>query len=698
MSLRRGVHRDRWGIPHVVGDDLLDVARLQGGATAADRTWQLEHARRRAAGITAEVLGPPGVDWDVFARRAGLESLARRAYERSSGETQAFVAAYVDGVNDVLPRTRCPELDHLGIDAQRWDPWTPLAVFAAAHVLFSTFPSKLWRSHARRVLGPQATLFHDEGPESAGSNAWVVGGGRTRSGRPLLAGDPHRSFEDPNVYLQVRLTCAAEAVDVAGFTFAGVPGVQHFGHAGSVAWGITNAMADYQDLFVEELERRDGRLGCREPDGWAAVSVDVQRVEVRGSDPVDVELVRTPRGPVVLDDELGSHYALRTPSDLLGDLGFDALLPLLRARTADDVVAAFGAWVEPVNNLLVADDSGAIRQRVVGKVPRRAEANRWVPVPATGPRHAWRGWIDLPGRDVGPEEHLVTANHRMTGFDDVGVEFAPPARAERIDALLSARDDLTAADCEAIHGDVLAGQPARLHEVLQSLQGLDGAAEALRRRLVAWDQCFVVDSADAAAYVAVRDELVRLICSSSALDGLGRSPYPGLLERWMTVEVKVYLSLANLLSDRGRDLLPDLDDLVRAAVTAVAEGEAPHARAATWGERHRYRPPHALDVLGYDGARHGLDAPGLAGDNDCVRCAGQVPGGDVAHRGSVARYVWDLAGLDASAWIVPLGAEARPDGPHRADQLPWWTDARLVGVTGMEHVTPGVEQPTCGSP
>ena len=37
-------------------------------------------------------------------------------------------------------------------------------------------------------------------------------------------------------------------LDVAGFAFAGVPGVQHFAHAGEVAWAITNAMADYQDV------------------------------------------------------------------------------------------------------------------------------------------------------------------------------------------------------------------------------------------------------------------------------------------------------------------------------------------------------------------------------------------------------------------------------------------------------------------
>ena len=38
---------------------------------------------------------------------------------------------------------------------------------------------------------------------------------------------------------------------------------------------------------------------------------------------------------------------VRDAPTVLGDLGFEALLPLLRARTVDDVDAALDAWVEP---------------------------------------------------------------------------------------------------------------------------------------------------------------------------------------------------------------------------------------------------------------------------------------------------------------------------------------------------------------
>ena len=103
------------------------------------------------------------------------------------------------------------------------------------------------------MLGEDAALLCRDGPQSSGSNAWAVGGARTASGSPLIGGDPHRVLESPGVYLQVRLACEDpdDPFDVAGFTFPGVPGVQHFAHAGDVAWAITNALADYQDVFEE---------------------------------------------------------------------------------------------------------------------------------------------------------------------------------------------------------------------------------------------------------------------------------------------------------------------------------------------------------------------------------------------------------------------------------------------------------------
>ena len=68
---------------------------------------------------------------------------------------------------------------------------------------------------------------------------------------PLLAGDPHRGIEFPNVYHQCHIRC--DEFDAIGLGFPGVPGFAHFGHNESVAWCITHGMADDTDVFLARM-------------------------------------------------------------------------------------------------------------------------------------------------------------------------------------------------------------------------------------------------------------------------------------------------------------------------------------------------------------------------------------------------------------------------------------------------------------
>ncbi len=355
------LYRDAYGVPHVRASSVADLAEAQGRVTAHDRTWQLEWQRRRGTGTTAALVGEAGVGWDRLARRTMLVDTARRAFDALSTETQAFVSSYVDGVNAGL-RADAPELLALDAAPESWEPWTPLAVFHGQHLLFAGLGGELWQRRLEAAVGADARLLSHEGLPAGGSNAWAVGGARTASGLPLIGGDPHRVIESPGVYLQVRLACEDpdDAFDVVGFAFPGVPGVQHFAHAGDVAWAITNAMAAYQDVFVESDPPRD------------VVTSRTETIVVRDGDPVAVDVVRTTRG-VVFEPGL----SLRDAATELGELGFDALLPLLRARTVEDVDVALDHWVEPVNNAVIADVHGAVRYRIAGRVPTRDAAGEW---------------------------------------------------------------------------------------------------------------------------------------------------------------------------------------------------------------------------------------------------------------------------------------------------------------------------------
>ncbi|MFD4571514.1 penicillin acylase family protein [Streptomyces sp. NPDC058417] len=756
-----GVYRDAWGIPHLRARDALGLARLQGLVTARDRAWQLEVGRHRARGTSAAFLGPEALPWDLFVRRARLDDTARRcwaALEESDPESAAWTRAYVDGVNEGLaavaaaPRP-APGFARTGLAPGRWEPWTPFGVWLATHILCAGFPAKLWREEAVRHLGEDAVgLFATDGPGTSGSNGWLLSGARTVTGRAVLAGDPHRFVEDPGVYQQIRLAC--DEFDVVGLAVPGVPGIAHSGHTGTVAWAVTNAMADHQDLYRERLRRTGAGVEALGPDGtWRRVTRHTERVEVAGEEPVETEVLETARGPVVaggpegLDDGTPLAVSLRHPPRVTADLGFGALLPLLRARRATDVDAAFDAWAEPVNVVLAADTEGGLLHRVAGRVPSRSAANRTRLVAAWEPGHEWTGWHTTPRAGV-TDGVAVMANQRGPATP-LGVEFAAPHRAHRIRDLLAARRVWSADDMAAIHTDTHLASADSLLCLLASLDGPTGPAEpaspaspvgpagpagpaaladpaalaapggsatptptptsattsstpltpaarALRDRLLAWDRRMDAGSEGAALFAALRGAVVRRLAAHPAFAALTSPPaYPEVFQPWLALVPRVGYALDHLLrADRLYGV--DRPELVRRAAEEVAAATA-GTPAPRWGDTHRLAPWRALppEPASDTGTVTDPLAPPLSGDHDCVLRTSSVPGWtDLAARGPAARYVWDLARREDSRWIVPLGAHGDPDHPHHHDQLPLWLRGELAPVdTDWAHLTRESEHP-----
>ncbi|MHC2998271.1 penicillin acylase family protein [Microbacterium sp. HJ5] len=677
------LYRDAHGVPHLHATDVDDLARAQGEVTARDRGWQIEVDRLRASGRLAELVGASAVSWDVFARRARLDDTARRALEGTDVATRRFIARYAEGVRRGMAAagSSAPEfraLDgHFGdrVVLTEWDDHDPLGVLHVAHALFSTFPLMLWRAHVAATLGDEwVDVFAGYGdtiPDAAetlptsGSNAWALHGSRTASGLPLLAGDPHRILELPGVYQQVRLAC--DEFDVVGLAFPGVPGVPHFGHTGDAAWGVTNAMAHSVDVFRESLRPVGDGYEALGADGWEPVDVERSVVRVRGGDDVAVTALETARGTVVTDlvpsdgDELVG-WSVRMPARVRGDLGAAALLPLLRARTAADVIEAFGAWVDPVNRVLAADAQGAVLSATVGATPDRPAGGRRLPLDAASAAAApERG----PSEAVTVTDVAVDANERPTDLRiDRGWAYPASHRADRIRDVLDETRPRTVDEFEPVWGDTASGSAKVLLAFLPR-GDLEPDASAARDLLREWNGRMDASSPAAGAFAAWRSALIRRVVAHPALAALHQPHLFGaVFDAWLDVTTQTAAAVARLLAHPA--LRGDAEELAAAALAETAGAPA-------WGETHRLLPLHVLsEVTGFDS---GLRTS-LSGDGDTVRCTGSIPGRtDRVWRGSVARWAWDLADRERSLWSVPFGAAGDPASPHFADQLEGWADA-----------------------
>lgn len=713
------VARDQWGIGHVTAPDALAAFAAQGWLAASDRLWQMEWDRRRALGRWAEVAGPSALAEDKLFRRINMAERARSSWEALNADTKQMTEAYTGGINawlaehgDDLPQ----EFEDRSFDP--WEPWHCVAVYQIRHFFMGTFHRKLWRgtvalrAEPELVVAMAGDLAHDSAmvPPTAGSaldlladaesvlraakvdlaafsdtdgasNSWAVHGSRTASGAPLLAGDPHRGIEFPNVYYQCHITC--DSFDVIGLSFPGVPGFPHFGHSSDVAWCITHGMADDTDVFIErgphEVER-------------------IERIDVRGADAVEITCAATPRGPIVLGepDSDDPCLSLQWTAWHGPDSTFDALWPMLVANNVDEFEAGLRPWVIPVNNVLSADTAGNISFQLRGRVVERPIANRWTPVPGDT-EHDWNDIDQVRYEDLhhwrNPERgFLVTANNRTS--DDgpyISLDFANDARHDRVVELLSALDPTNAdvAAMGAMHADTRSLVADRLVPLFLAATPVTEAGRAAQALLKGWDGDLTADSLAASVYSGTRVQWAYEVADRLDLDGAhlveAESPSTVFAAR------ALFNASQRLLGGEGWRLLPDAESTGLAGVLGAAIDRVAHdlgERFGTdtagwkWGDVHTMVSPHPFASARPEFADLHPPVQGVPGDNDTVRCAGINPAyGDRAAAGSVARYVFDLADWDRSGWVVPHGVSGVRGSGHDLDQRDAWLAGDLLPMT-----------------
>ena len=143
---------------------------------------------------------------------------------------------------------------------------------------------------ARPFTGPRAQ-------DGLGSNNWVLSGGRTNTGKPLLANDMHLGMTIPSIWFENHLI--GGDMNVTGVSLPGVPCVIA-GHNQQIAWGFTNGFTDVQDLFIEHIQRQDdGRVLYEYQGEWLEAQVVQEIIKVKGEDPVIEEVMITHHGPII---------------------------------------------------------------------------------------------------------------------------------------------------------------------------------------------------------------------------------------------------------------------------------------------------------------------------------------------------------------------------------------------------------------
>ncbi|HTP06732.1 MAG TPA: penicillin acylase family protein, partial [Anaerolineae bacterium] len=279
--------RDRWGIPHIYAANTHDLFFAQGFAHAQDRLWQMELNRRTATGRLSEIFGEVALDTDRAVRTFGFARIAAIDLDNATDDVLTVMQAYADGVNAYLqhPARQLPV--EFTLLRHTPEPWALLDSMAFMRVLVwqlsHAWYGEIVRAQVIETVGlehaaeleihypaanpttlPQGIEFNAidtngllqalRGPfldQGKGSNAWCVTGSKTTTGQPILCNDPHLPLMLPSLWYKVHLI--GGAINTIGISLPGVPMVL-IGHNDHIAWGMTLAYTDCEDLFIEKID------------------------------------------------------------------------------------------------------------------------------------------------------------------------------------------------------------------------------------------------------------------------------------------------------------------------------------------------------------------------------------------------------------------------------------------------------------
>ncbi|NOX37216.1 MAG: penicillin acylase family protein [Calditrichaeota bacterium] len=723
------VQIDSAGVAHLFAENESDLIKAQGFYVASERLWQMELMRRTGSGRLSEIFGDTTLKIDRLFKMIDLEGLSDRLYQSASPESRQWMEWFAEGVNAYIQAAG----DELPLEFQilqlKAEPWLPqhsimiervmawiLNISWRADYLYFWLSQKLSPELFTDLLPddkaytptifqkPQAVLslmkglyetqqqlyrFWGIAETGFGSNNWVINGKRTRSGQAILANDPHLFLSIPSIWIELHLECPRWTV--AGFSIPGTPGIV-IGRNRHFAWGMTNAMVDDADFFLERVDwQQQTYVQNGEPR-----PLKQKEIPIRIKNRVEKFTVYfTDNGPIVNSllpegQKLPALSVKWTGWDLSDEL--QTFIRLARGQDWEDFRQAIAYYWAPAQNFVYADQMGNIGYQLGGAIPVRSYATGLLPVPGDREAFRWKGYRpfqQLPHLYNPEWGFIVTANNKIDHTFYISQIWEPPFRAERItQMLLEQKEGFDVADMVRIQLDVdnLLARDL-LPEWLEALEAMEWkAGESLLEDILQifenWDYRMDTESIAATIFEYWMHQMIRELFS----------PFIG--EEGMqllTDNITFYFQIFHRLMKREHSSWftrhplggkrPLIQHSFQKAVEALQQELGRDVAEWRWGRMHQLYLKHALgEVWALDRIFNVGPYP-VAGSVFTVNVAGYRyadPFGVVL--GPSMRFVVDWGEPEVYYSMLPGGNSGNPFSRFYANRLEAWIRGEVQKV------------------
>lgn len=408
IAQRVEIRRDKFGIPHILGEDEEAAAFGFGYAQGEDHMIEIAREFLRARGEAARHFGPGEVENDFMMRRFDNLAEAEKALDRITPHFRMIVRAYAAGLSRYAATH--------ATDLPAW-----VGGFTEVDVLALIRARMLPPLVSRRIMTRLDTKYGaapvdpgDPSPvEGPGSNAFALAGSRTENGVPILLANPHLRWS--SLYWEAQVTVPG-VVDFFGNTLAGYP-MLWAGFNETLGWANTVNAADLDDIYALQIDpqRPDSYMFEGHSTELRPRDVAIQVLQDDGS---FVEQRRT-----YWDSHLGPivhrlpGYAFAVKSVRLdAPVHFEGFYRLAQARNLEEFRAVFRDYPVFSCNFIYGDVEGNILYLWHAMLPKRIDdgTDYSLDVPGDSSKYVWTSLHpseDMPALLNPPHGIIQNANN-----------------------------------------------------------------------------------------------------------------------------------------------------------------------------------------------------------------------------------------------------------------------------------------------
>lgn len=720
------VYYDRFGVPHIYAGSLDDAYFALGYVHAQDRLFQMELVRRAAAGRLAEVLGKDLVPTDKLFRTLGINPFAEAHAEKflssDTADFQKAALAYQRGINTFI-RTgpTPPEFSIIGIPKSEFVPSDIYRVIGfmafgfAEGVQVDPLLEKIKTERGQAYLEDLAVQspanaeriknFKGSAPTKAsdklitsvqealrqlpvplwiGSNGWVIDGGRTASGEPILENDTHMGYSQPAVWYEAH-------IEYPGYRFyghhaAGVP----FGFLGNntfCGWGLTMFENDDTDFFREVINP-DNPNQVKFGDQWEDLALREETIHVKGGDDV-VFTVRSSRHGPLFNDIMEKSVPSPEPVALWWELhhqtnmALQSVYALNHATSFTEFETAVSRLTAPGLNVMYADTEGAIAWWAAARLPiRPPHVNSKFFLDGSSGRDEYLGYYDFsknPHAINPPWGFVYSANNQPDTVDGVVYPgyYYPRSRAGRIVELLSMDKLWTVEDVKKVNLDVTSSMHADIARTLGEALAATGDSRftAIAAQLTGWNGEMKTTDTTPSIYFNLLSHAIYL----AMIDELGGPAYEAFNSKsiarntWEKFVAHADSPWWDNVKTSGK-VETRADILLMAAERSVAllqEHAGPDPSDWTWDKVHLLKHPHPLGAVKLLDSYFSVGPFGVPGGSETINNIHfdlDTTGLFHSNGGPSLRKITDFGDLENGVTVSPTGQSGHLMSPHYRDQ------------------------------